>query len=57
MLRLAETIVANPDADAATLDVVVQSIDRMLLAERQLRAWAEEEQQERRDRRRAARFN
>jgi ATP:corrinoid adenosyltransferase len=57
MRRLAETILAEPDVDAATLDELVYTLDRGILAIDQLRTWAAEEQQDRRERRRAARFN
>ena len=57
MRWLAETILANPDADAATLDELVYTLDRGILAIEQLGVWAEEEQQQMRDLRRAARFN
>jgi hypothetical protein len=57
MLRLAETILADPDVNSATLDELVYSLDRAILAIEQLRVWAEEEQQTMRDVRRASRFN
>jgi hypothetical protein len=40
-----------------TLDLLVQTIDRTVLAVEQLRVWAQEEQQDMRDRRRASRLN
>jgi hypothetical protein len=57
MLRLAERILADPDVDTATLDDLLHTLDRGILAIEQLRVWAEEEQQQMRDLRRAARFN
>jgi hypothetical protein len=57
MLRLAETILADPHADAAALDALLYSLDRGILAIEQLRVWAQEEQEEARARRRSARLN
>jgi hypothetical protein len=54
---LGEALLHDPHTNDATLDLIVQTIDRMLLAERQLRVRAAEEQQQMRDVRRASRLN
>jgi hypothetical protein len=56
-VRLSEALLHDPHTNDATLDLIVQTIDRMLLAERQLRVRAAEEQQQMRDVRRASRLN
>jgi hypothetical protein len=46
MLRLAESVLADPDVDSATLDLLLYTVDRGIFAIQHLQVWAQEEQQE-----------